>query len=211
MLAAGGVLCDAPTPKRSEELMDRQPGNRNLFWELVESWEDRAYGLFSVRINRSRSPRTGRIHQFQVLTSPEWVAVIPLTADDKLVMVRQFRHGTGALSLEPPGGLVKKGQTPEESGLEELEEETGYKASEVELLGVMDSMPAIFTNRLYVYLAKDVTPSGRVNPDETEEVETVLIPVDKVRDYIRSGEITSSVMIAALHLFLDWRGRQTAD
>lgn len=184
----------------------RMDGNRrksDLVWELISSREDRSYPLFSVRINRNRSPRTGKIHEFQVLTSPPWVTVIPVTPDGNVIMVRQYRHGTGELSLEPPGGLVKEGQTPEQSGREELEEETGYQPREMELLGWMHPMPALFTNRLYVFLAKDVTPTGTMNTDETEEVETVRVPVGEVREYIRSGKITASVMIAALHLFLD--------
>ncbi len=52
-------------------------------------------------------------------------------------------------------------------------------------------MPALFTNRFYVYLATDAISTGRTNPDETEEVETVLIPVDEIRDYIGEGRITS--------------------
>ena len=51
------------------------------------------------------------------------------------------------------------------------------------------------------FISRDAVSTGRTNPDETEEVETVLIPVDKIRDYIREGRITSAVMIAALHLF----------
>ncbi len=177
----------------------------NLHWDVIDTHEDRSYGLFSVRINRSRSPRTGNIHEFQVLTSPDWVSVIPVTPDDQVVMVRQYRHGTARLSLEPPGGLVKNGQTPEQSGRDELEEETGYRAGEMRLLAKMESMPALFTNDFYVYLAPNVTLTGAPNPDETEELETVLVPVRDLRDYIRSGKITSSVMIAALYLFLDER------
>jgi len=186
--------------------MDAGPETSKLSWELVESHEDRSYGLFSVSINRCRSPRTGNVHEFQVLRSPDWVAVVALTSDDKMVMVRQFRHGTRELSLEPPGGLVKGGKTPEQSGLEELEEETGYRASSLELLGWMHPMPALFTNRLYVYLARDCQPTGRLDPDETEEVETVLVPVQEVREYVRSGKIRCGVMIAALHLFFDREG-----
>jgi 8-oxo-dGTP pyrophosphatase MutT (NUDIX family) len=183
--------------------MGSGPENRELAWQLIDSREDRRYGLFSVEINRSRSPRTGAIHEFQVLRSPDWVAVISVTSENEVIMVRQFRHGTAELSLEPPGGLIKKGQTPEQSGREELEEETGYRAERFELLGWMHPMPAIFSNRFYVYLARDAKPTGRLNPDETEEIETVLIPVEKIRDLIRSGKITCSVMIAALYLFLD--------
>jgi len=189
--------------KPEDENMAPDPKNRKLAWQLVDSREDKRYGLFSVDINRSKSPRTGGIHEFQVLNSPDWVAVIALTAQNEVVMVRQFRHGTGELSLEPPGGLAKDGQSPEQSGREELEEETGYQAIQFELLGWMHPMPAIFSNRFYVYLARDARPTGRLNPDETEEIETVLVPVSKIREYIRSGKITCSVMIAGLYMFLD--------
>ena len=64
-------------------------------------------------------------------------------------------------------------------------------------------MPAILTNRFYVYLAEDATPTGILNPEETEEIETVLVPVSQIIDYIRTGKITCSVMIAALHLHLN--------
>jgi ADP-ribose pyrophosphatase len=176
---------------------------RRLSWQLVESREDRSYNLFSVRINRNKSPRTGKVHEFQVLQSPDWAAVIAVTSAQELVMVNQYRHGIAGLSLEPPGGLVKPGQLPEESAADELEEETGYRAPAFELLGWMHPMPALFTNRFYVFLAEGATPSGRLNPDETEEIETVLVPVSEARDYIRTGKVRCSVMISALHLYLD--------
>jgi ADP-ribose pyrophosphatase len=183
--------------------MDSQPETRNLRWEVLEIREDRKYGLFSVQIQKNRSPRTGQIHEFQVLDCPDWVATVPVTPDGQLVMVSQYRHGTGELSLELPGGLIKAGQSPEQSGREELEEETGYKAPGFELLGWMHPMPAIFTNKFYVYLAQNATPTGRLHPDETEEIETVLVPAAQVREYIRTGKITCSVMISALYLYLD--------
>jgi ADP-ribose pyrophosphatase len=187
--------------------MDETSSPSRLSWELVDSREDRGYALFGVRINRNKSPRTGRVHEFQVLTSPDWVAVIPITGDGEMVLVRQYRHGTGELSLEPPGGLVKHGSTPEASAREELEEETGYRSEAMVLLGWMHPMPALFTNRFFVYLATDVEPTGMLHPDETEDVETVLAPVEEVRSFVRTGKIRASVMIAALHLFFDhWDG-----
>lgn len=176
---------------------------RELFWKLIDSREDRKYNLFSININRCRSPRTGKVHEFQVLGTADWVAVIPVTSDDEMVLVNQFRHGSGELSLEPPGGLVKDGQRPEQSAREELEEETGYVADRLELLAVLDPFPALFNNKLYVYTAINAKPAGMLNPDETEEIETSLVPVDEIREYIRSGKITSAVIIAALYLFLD--------
>jgi ADP-ribose pyrophosphatase len=190
-------------PHMKEADMESGQEGIDLYWQPVDSREDRRYNLFSVHLNRNRSPRTGKIHEFQVLRSPDWVAVIPITPNNELVMVRQYRHGIEGLSLEPPGGLVKDGQDPEQSAREELEEETGYRAQELRLLGWMHPMPAILTNRFYVYLAEKATPTGALNPEETEEIETVLVPVSELNDYIRTGKITCSVMIAALHLYLN--------
>jgi len=128
--------------------MESGSADRNLSWELIDTRLDRAYALFSVAINRSRSPRTGEVHEFQVLHSPDWVAVVALTHQNEIVLVQQYRHGTGEISLEPPGGLVKEGQNPEESAREELEEETGFRAGSWELLGWMYPVPAILSCRL---------------------------------------------------------------
>ena len=70
----------------------REP--QELFWELVESRQDRSYKLFSVHINKNKSPRTGQIHEFQVMSSPDWVAVIAVTPDD------QGGYGTAIPSRE---------------------------------------------------------------------------------------------------------------
>lgn len=183
--------------------MEQGSETSHLSWELVDTRLDRSYKLFSVQVNTNRSPRTGKFHEFQVLNSPDWVAVIAVTPKNEMVLVRQYRHGSSQLSLEPPGGLVKTGQTPEQSGREELEEETGYRAESLELLGWMYPLPALFSNRFFVYLALNATPTGSLNPDDTEEVETVLVPVNEVRQSIKSGRITCGVMIAALHMFFD--------
>ena len=178
--------------------------DRDLIWELIDSREDRNYDLFSVRVNKNRSPRTGKIHEFQVLTSFEWVAVIPLTLDKHVVMVRQYRHGTGEISLEVPGGLVKPGTTPEQGARAELEEETGYICRNLVSLGWMYPVPALFTNRMYIFFAPDSEPKGNFNPDETEELQTVLVPLDDVKGLIGEGAINNALMVATLYRFLDY-------
>ncbi len=175
--------------------------NQDLYWELLNSREDRQYHLFSVKIDTCKSPRTGNSHEFQVLKSPDWVAVVAITNDQEVVLVNQFRHGIRELSLELPGGLVKDGQTPLKSAAEELVEETGFVAPSLKLLGWMHPFPAIFNNKFYVYLAENATFSGELNPDETEELETILAPLNKLKEYIRDGKITCGIMIAALGLY----------
>jgi ADP-ribose pyrophosphatase len=182
--------------------------NDGLYWDLISSREDRQYNLFSVEINTCKSPRTGLLHEFQILKSPDWVAVIALTQKKEVVLVNQFRHGTREMSLELPGGLVKEGQTPFKSASEELEEETGFLAPSLKLLGSMHPLPALFTNKFYVFLAEGVVPVGKLNPDETEELETILIPEEDLKDYVRNGKITCGIMIAALGLFYSFTDKK---
>ncbi len=188
--------------------------DNDLMWELVDSTVDRQYNLFSLRINKNKSPRTGKIHEFQVLESPDWVAVLALTPDRELILVNQYRHGTARLSLEPPGGLVKRGQTPEQSAREELEEETGYVAQEMKLLASVYPVPAILSNRFHVFVAENAESKGFRNPDETEDLETMLVPINRVKSMIKSGQIDCGVMIAAFQFLWDYledRERDEAD
>lgn len=104
-------------------------------WPLIGSTVDKSYSAFSVRTDTACCPCTGQEHDFYVLQSPDWVNVIPLTPDEHVVMVRQYRHGTRGIGLEIPGGLAKPGDSVEAAARRELLEETGYEASEFIFLG----------------------------------------------------------------------------
>src|ERR1700741_3666225 len=104
-------------------------------WERGGTRELAAYEMFSVREDRSRSPKDGEVHTFQIAVSPGGVAVIALTDDGRMVMVEQFRHGTRLTSLELPSGVVDEGETPEDAARRELREETGFEGGEPRVLG----------------------------------------------------------------------------
>lgn len=69
--------------------------------------------VFQVRRDLSADPRTGREHDFYVLEAPDWINVVPLTADNEVVMIEQYRHGTEEVTLEIPGGMVDAGEEPQ--------------------------------------------------------------------------------------------------
>ena len=160
-------------------------------------------GLFSVRIVRSRSPRTGHEHDFYVIDFPNWVQVLPITPEDQVVMVRQYRHGCGQVFLELPGGLIdKEDGNPEETAQRELLEETGYAAEEYVLLAETYPQPAVLSNRGSTYLARNVKKITDPQPDAAEDIEICLVNLEEIPDMIRKGEIKHSQSIMGLSLYL---------
>jgi ADP-ribose pyrophosphatase len=168
-------------------------------WEVISSKIEGDYRIFNLRIDRSVSPRTKRSHDFYVLESADWVNVIPLTARNEVVLVRQYRHGIRGLALEIPGGIVEKGDSPEAAARRELMEETGYRDSAMVSLGLCHPNPAFLNNRCHMFLAKDVYPAGEQNQDEKEDIEVLLRPLDEIPNLIRNGGITHSLVVAAFY------------
>ena len=154
-------------------------------WKLISSKERESYKIFSLRIDRAQSPRTHKEHDFYVLESADWVNVIPLTPQNEVVLISQYRHGIKEVTLEIPGGIVEVGDTPEEAALRELREETGYEGSQMILLGSVHPNPAFLDNRCYSYLARGVSLTGKQEQDTKEDIEVMLRPFARGRSLIR--------------------------
>ena len=170
-------------------------------WKLISSKKDNSFRIFDLRIDRAISPRTKKEHDFYVLESTDWVNVIPLTGKEDVVLVRQYRHGIGQVTLEIPGGLVEQGDSPAETARRELIEETGYRASEMVLIGSVHANPAFMNNICYTYLARDVSLSGAQEQDEKEDIEIIVKPLKEIPRLIRDGKITHSLILAAFYRF----------
>jgi ADP-ribose pyrophosphatase len=166
-------------------------------WNCIRSQPAQFFRIFSIRTDTAISPRTGAAHDFYIIETRDWVNIIPLTLDHRVVMVRQYRHGSKTVTLEIPGGLVDPGDTPEEAAARELLEETGYRAEEMVKIGVSNPNPAIFTNRCYTFVAGNVMKVRDLMPDPTEDIEVVLIPLLDIPELIRKGEIDHAIVISA--------------
>ena len=172
-------------------------------WPLIDSEPAFATRLFRVTRDRARSPRTGGEREFHVVHMVDWLMVVTLTANGKLVLVRQYRHGSREAGLEVPGGLHDgTGERPEQGAVRELMEETGYGIAghELTFLGVLRPQPALLANRAWIYLAKDVELTAEPEPDAGEDIEVVLLAPHEVPACIASGEISNAMTVAALAL-----------
>lgn len=175
-------------------------------WPLLATRDLGSYRVFSLRANQSQDPRSGKIHEFYAIDSVDWVHVLPLTAGNEAVMIRQFRHGIQDITLEIPGGLVDPGLTPEEAARKELLEETGYQARELIPLGWVHPQPAVFTNRCYAYLAPRVLPgTGAAIMDDTEDIEIDLVHMDYIPKLILERKITNAMVLTTFYLYDLWK------
>jgi ADP-ribose pyrophosphatase len=158
--------------------------------------------IFSLWKEQVTSPRTGEDLSLYVLDSLDWVNVIPLTSAGEVVLIRQYRQGTRALTLEIPGGMIERGESPAEGAARELLEETGRKGSSLSLLGVVEPNPAILNNRCYTYLAHDVEEVAEQELDRGEEIEVLPTPLSEVPGLIASGAIQHSLVVVAFYWLL---------
>lgn len=156
-----------------------------------------SYRLFELRRVTRRSPTTAAEHSFLRLLAPDWVNVIAVTVDGRLVLVEQYRHGTDRTTLEIPGGEVDEGETPAAAAARELEEESGFRAGELVELGQVHPNPAFLSNTCWTFLALDCRADGVVRPDPTEEIAIHLVELGEFTDLIDDGKIEHSLVIAA--------------
>jgi len=129
------------------------------------------------------------------------VCVVPVTDEGEIVCVRQYRYSIAQLLLEIPAGKLEENEDPYFAALREFEEETGNKAKELISLGHIYPTCGYSAEKIYLYLALDVTPCER-HLDEDEVIEIEYIPLNKVKEMIANEEIKDAKTIIAITQYL---------
>ena len=169
-------------------------------WERLASEIAYACRIFTIRRDRSRFSRDAAEHDFHVLESGDWVNIIPITRAHEVVLVRQFRHGIRDCTLEIPGGMVDATDaSPFVAARREMIEESGYDSDRVEALGSIHPNPAIQSNVCHSFVAYDAEERHDTHFDTTEETDVVLVPLVRIPDLIRAGDITHALVVVAFH------------
>jgi ADP-ribose pyrophosphatase len=175
-------------------------------WKKIGSKPVGNFRVFTVRSDEVISPRTQQAHDVYVIDCANWVNVIALTPERQLVMIEQYRHGSNAVELEIPGGMMDAGDaSPIAAGVRELREETGYEGENPRILGQILPNPAIMSNVCYTVLVENCRCVHPLQFDHGEDLITRLVSATEIPQLVASGRIRHSLVVVALYYFELWQ------
>ncbi|RAQ97354.1 NUDIX hydrolase [Thermogemmatispora tikiterensis] len=149
------------------------------------------------------------IPDYYIIENRGWVGIVPLTADGRFLLNRQYKHGIGLEVLEFPAGAIDPHEEdPLLTAHRELMEETGYSvaAEKIELLAHMYANPTGARTRIWWYLARDVAKTGEQKVDPREIIENLLVTPRELLALIHSGQFAVQGQIAAAYMALERLG-----
>lgn len=173
------------------------------FWEKIDRTILSTNRIFDVAAYKYLSPDKTFTHDFYILETKDWVNIIPITSNNEIILVNQFRHGSNCFSLELPGGIVDF--TGEGKFLQaakaELRQETGYTTEQWEYLGKVSGNPALFNNWCEFYIAHNVSKTEELELDREEFLNTEIYPIKQIPELILQNKIIHPMMVAALGMY----------
>ena len=157
--------------------------------------------ILHLRVDDVRMP-SGRKTVREVIEHPGSVIVLPVTVDDDILLIRQYRYAVDERVIELPAGLIDPGEEPEIAARRELEEETGYEAGEVRLLGSAYASPGYTRELSHFYVASGCLETRSFETDPEEPMELLRVPRGDLPSLIRPGR--SPIRNAQTLLALNW-------
>jgi ADP-ribose pyrophosphatase len=166
-------------------------GGRTLSRKVVNESSVGSFGIEEVALPN------GRVAKLAILKHPGAAAVVPFLDRERIVLLRQYRHAAGGMIWEAPAGKLDPDEDPASCAGRELQEETGYRAGRLELLGMIHTTPGFSDEVIYLFEASDLT-RGKRRLEGNEVIEIHEIELAEALGMIDRGEITDAKTIAAL-------------
>lgn len=126
--------------------------------------------------------------------------IIPITEENKFILVKQFRYLNNDFSIEFPGGGQKENISPLENAILELKEETGFTSNKIVELGVFNPYNGVTNEICRIFLATELV-KGESNPEESEEIEVLELSEIEIDEMIKKNEIWDGMTLAAWSIF----------
>lgn len=171
-------------------------GDKGLIETFVSKktiWRGRAVNF---DVDTVRLP-DGKLATREYMNHPGAVGVVPFLNKDTIVMVRQYRHPVGEVTLELPAGKIDPNESLLSCVKRELAEETGYTAAKIKPLIQYWPTPAFADEVLHLYVATGLK-AGKMHADDDEFIEAVTVPFKKAIAMIKNGRIRDSKTVVGL-------------
>ncbi len=168
----------------------------DLYEKTIESNEVYRGKVINVKSEKVLLPNGKTAHR-DVVEHPGAVAVAAITENNELLMVKQFRAGPKKVLLEIPAGKLEYGENPAECAIRELEEETGFLATNIFKVAETYTSPGFANELLHIYVAKDLKLTS-TNPDEDEFLEIEKIPISELKKMVDRFEICDAKSVVAI-------------
>lgn len=152
--------------------------------------------LINLRIDTVELPDK-KYSKREIIEHPDGVAILPITDDNSIVLVRQYRKAVERVLLELPAGILELNEEPGETAIRELKEETGLTANKVEYLMEFYTSPGFTDEKIYLFVAKDLE-QGEPEPDEGEFLKIEKYHIDELVKMVNRGEIIDSKTIIGI-------------
>jgi 8-oxo-dGTP pyrophosphatase MutT (NUDIX family) len=175
-------------------------------WKVLSSEYINKEPWLTTRKDVCELPNGTIMNAYYVQEFPTWVTAFALTKDNKVVLVKQYRHGLGEVCIETPGGCVDENEPLEQAIIRELKEETGYEFKSIEYLGKISPNPSTNNNLMHMYLMKEGEKVGEQSLDATEDVEVLLYSIDEVKTLLRENKIMQSLHASCMFYALNKLG-----
>ncbi len=167
-------------------------------WKVVSSEKIFSEPWLNVRKDVCMLPNGKQHANYFILEYPAWATAFALTEDNKVVLVRQYRHGLGVVSTELPGGVVDPGEDPATAVARELKEETGFEFESIQPLGKIAPNPATSNNYMHMFLAKGGKKISHQNLDETEDLEVLVCSLEELKSMLREQKIVQALHVSCI-------------
>lgn len=168
-------------------------------WKTLESKLAFNNKWFKVRQEKVQLPNGEVIDDYFMWEEGDVVLVVPITKNQEFVMERQYKHARKEIMIEFPAGLINKNESPLQAAKRELLEETGI-VGKLKYLAKITNNPTKEIGDIHIFIAHDLKYTGQKLQEITEEIETIVIPISKVFQMIKSGEIWVTGSISAAYL-----------
>jgi 8-oxo-dGTP pyrophosphatase MutT (NUDIX family) len=177
-------------------------------WKVLKSEMVVDEKWYKLRRDHVKLPNGLELDDYYVSVRPNVVLTFPLTEDNHVIFVRQYKHAAGEILIELPGGVIDEHEDkPTEAAKREMLEETGYTSNEVELLLEVTDNPTKDTNRMYYFLAHNARKVAEQDLDESEAIEVLKVPLQEVEQMILGGELKVAGTVALCLLALRKLGK----